>query len=316
MKKILFTLLIVSLSSFLHADEKVNLSLEVAENANINIQDPHSQIEILSWEKNSMQISGEISDEASDFSFEKSGNGAIFEVEYANQKNWKEILDAGSRSRLRIYVPINSFVEVSNITGAIKVSGVKGGTSVESISASVLIEQLADRIGVETINGNIESNNNHGRLDIETVNGNFTDQSSSGELKVSTVQGNINSTSKFAMVEVEVVNGNLDLQLDKVDELAIDSVNGRVSASMSLNKKGDVTISNVNGKINLVFNKDVSAEFEIQTYVGGTIVNKLTEDKAKKEEFGPGRSLSFTTADGSAQVEVSTVGGKVSLAGH
>ena len=92
-------------------------------------------------------------------------------------------------------------------------------------------------------------------------------------------------------------------------------MNGKIRASLALNPQGDVSVSNVNGQIELLFDKKISADFEIDSFVGGSIVNKLSDDKAEKQKFGPGRKLSFSVNGGSAEVEVNTVGGKIKL-GH
>ena len=311
----LLIVLLVLLPTSVYAGEKIELSLEVAADANINIEDPQSRIEIVGWKKNSVKVVGEISDKASDYSFEKSGNGAIFEVEYANGEAFDRKLGLEQHSQLKFYVPLNSQLQVSNINGEIQVSDIKGGTSLETINASISVEKLSGRISVETINGDIRAKDNQGRINIETINGKFMDEGSSGELDLSTVQGNVNVSADYKQLEIEVVNGDLDLELAKVDELNIDSVNGKIRAMLSLNRQGDLSVSNVNGQIELLFDKNISAEFEIDSFVGGSIVNKLSEDKALKKKFGPGRNLSFSLRDGSGQVEVNTVGGKIKL-GH
>jgi len=200
-------------------------------------------------------------------------------VDYEGKTGWFEKINVKDQSKLEFYVPSKSRIEVSTVNGAIDVAGIEGGSSIESINGSIVAKKLKQKISLETINGNITTVNMEGKVNIETINGSVIDSQSRGELSASSVQGNITSNSRYNNVEIEIVNGDVNLNLDKIDELSIDSVNGKVLASMLLNKKGDVSVSNVNGSVTLQFNKDVSAEFQIDAFVGGKIINELTDDK-------------------------------------
>lgn len=313
MKNIQLLILLLAFSVSAQAGEKVDKTLDVSATADITIEDPNSRIEIHAWDKNKVKVTGEISDQADSYTFEKHGDNVSFEVEYKDKKSWSEKFKGKDSSKLNFYVPVKSRVKLSNVNGDLDVSGIQGGTSVESVNGNITAEKLQQRITLETINGNIVTNEIEGKINMETINGNVTDKDSSGTLKVSTVQGNIKSTSRYSIVEIEIVNGGLELQLDKIDELNIDSVNGKVDAAMDLNSKGEVSVSNVNGSIDLKFNQDVSADFQVDVAVSGAIVNKLTSDKAEKQEYGPGSNLHFSKNGGSARVDVSTVSGKVQI---
>ena len=313
MKNIQLLILLLAFSVSAQAGEKVDKTLDVSATADITIEDPNSRIEIHAWDKNKVKVTGEISDQAKGYTFEKQGDNIIFAVEYEGRMDWNDSDKAKDSSKLIFYVPIKSRLEISNVNGDIDVTGIEGGTSVESVNGNIAVEKLKQRITLETINGNIVTNEIEGKINMETINGNVTDKDSSGTLKVSTVQGNIKSTSRYSIVEIEIVNGGLELQLDKIDELSIDSVNGKVDAAMDLNSKGEVSVSNVNGSIDLKFNQDVSADFQVDVAVSGAIINKLTTDKAEKQVYGPGSNLNFSKNGGSGRVEVSTVSGKVQI---
>ncbi len=313
MKFLTISILLLAFPGLVQAGEKVDKTLDVSATADVRIEDPHGQIEIHSWNKNRVKVSGEISDQAKGYTFEKQGNKVVFEVEYDHETGWSEHLKGRDSSKLKFYVPVKSHMDVSNINGDIRLTGVEGGTVVESINGNIEAEKLKQRISLETINGGITTSNIDGRIDIETINGNINDRKSSGELNISSVQGNVISESSYSSVDIEIVNGDLELQLDKLDELSIDSVNGRIDTSMHLNKNGNVAVTNVNGRINLLFNKDVSADFEINTFVGGDIINKLTNDKAEKQKFVPGRTMHFSKDGGSGRVSIDTVSGKIRI---
>ncbi len=313
MKTLTMLCLILAFPTSIEAGERIDQTLDVSKTAHISIEDPNSRIEIHAWNKNKVKVSGELSKQAKNYRFERQGGNVIFDVEYADKMSWRKKSSGQDISRLKFYVPIESRLAISNVNGDIDVTGVEGGASVESVNGNIAVKKLKQRISLETINGSITVDSVAGKLSIETINGNVNDSGSSGELNVSTVQGKVTVKSRYSSVAVEVVNGNLELQLEKIDELTIESVNGKVDVAMDLNSEGEVSVSNVNGSIDLRFNKDVSADFEIETFVGGTIVNGLTVDKADKQKFGPGSSLQFSKNGGSAQVSVNSVSGTVRI---
>jgi DUF4097 and DUF4098 domain-containing protein YvlB len=296
MKNTLTFILLLAFSSSPAAGELIDRTLDVSASPDISIEDPNGRIEVHAWDKNTVKVSGELSAQALGYTFEKRGDNVDFEVDYESKTNWMEKNKAKDGSELKFYVPRKSRVEVSNINGAIDVIDVEGGTSVESINGDIVVKKLKQKINLETINGSISTNNIDGRVNIETINGNVKDKKSSGQLSISTVQGSITSTSRYTSIEIEIVNGDIDLNLDKIDELSIDSVNG-----------------NVNGSVILEFNKNVSADFRVDAFVGGTIVNKLSNATADKQKFGLGSSLHFSKNGGSARVSVNTVNGKIQL---
>lgn len=313
MKNIILLVLLFAFSSTLNAGEQIYKTLDVSATVDIKIEDPNSRIEVIAWNKRKVKVSGKISDRAKGYTFEKHGNNVIFTVEYKGKEDWRDKLAGKDNSKLKFHVPAKARLQVSNVNGYIEVIGIEGGTSIESINGDIAAEKLKQRISLETINGSITTDNIHGKISIETINGSVKDNHSSGELSISSVQGDISSDSHYSNVEIEIVNGDLDLDMDEIDELSIDSVNGKIAASLHLNKKGEVSVSNVNGSINLAFNKDVSADFQIDAFVGGHIINKLTSDQAEKQKFGPGRSMHFSKDGGSARVSVNTVSGKVKI---
>jgi hypothetical protein len=69
----------------------------------------------------------------------------------------------------------------------------------------------------------------------------------------------------------------------------------------------------VGGKIELLLPESTSAQFEITGHAGGKIINELSEDQVNKAKYGPGRWLEFSMNGGNAQVEASTVHGKILL---
>jgi hypothetical protein len=86
-----------------------------------------------------------------------------------------------------------------------------------------------------------------------------------------------------------------------------------VDSHFNLLKSGEVRANSVGGDIDLFFQSGVSARFDIQSHAGGRIRNDLSDDKMQRAKYGPRRWLEFSINGGDARVDVSTVGGDVTL---
>ncbi|MCP3705280.1 MAG: hypothetical protein GY954_20440, partial [Alteromonas sp.] len=120
-------------------------------------------------------------------------------------------------------------------------------------------------------------------------------------------------TSDSPDVSVETVNGRIDVALQAIDVLQINTVNGRTFASLGLNKNGSVKANSVGGAMEFVFQDGVSAQFDIETHAGGNIVNNISDEKSQKPKYGPGSWLRFIHNGGAANVDISTVHGRIEI---
>ena len=112
-------------------------------------------------------------------------------------------------------------------------------------------------------------------------------------------------------MQLESVNGDAKLELSEIDVLSLTTVNGDITASLTLAEKGDVDASSVGGTLHLKMQKGVSARVEMQAHAGGDIVNRLTADKPSSAKYGPNEWLEFTANGGRATIEMSTVHGEL-----
>ena len=299
------------------AGQKVDQTMRVDSDAYIDIEHMNGSAIVKGWDKDEVQVRGELSDRAEEFIFESNGNRVEIRVEMQRSSykkgNWGS-WGSGEGDDLTIYVPHSSRINYNSINASFDGEDLHGGLGVEVINGTVSVNDITGRIRLESVNGNIEARKVSGDVRIETVNGSIEGQhSGKGEIGFESVNGDIRISSDSSEIRAETVNGDLELELQEVDELDLTSVNGSIEVSMDLQPSGDVRISTVGGSVDLMFQKGVSARFDIEGHAGGRFVNRLTDDKMQKAKYGPRRWLEFTTGKGSAKVEVSTVNGRVEL---
>lgn len=302
-------LLTIALS--VSAGEKVDKTLDTSSSPKVDIEHVNGKADIRVWDKSQVRVTGELGDDTEEFVFEKRGDVVVIhvEVERSNKSWYKKSKDGDD---LTIFIPADSDLHYEAVNADVKAEGIKRSVNIEVVNGDVSINDVGEKVEVESVNGDISMTNVRGRLEAEAVNGDI-DAKHAGkeEVSVATVNGKVSVESNSPDVQVETVNGRIELNLQEVDTLHINTVNGRTYASLSVNDNGSVKANSVGGTIELVFQKDVSAQFDIEAHAGGDIINKISDEKAKEPKYGPSSWLRFINNGGAANVDISTVHGRI-----
>lgn len=295
------------------AGEKVDSQLEATGKDDIEIEHVNGHAKITGWDKDLVQVKGELDDNAEELIFEKTSRGVLIKVEMPKNNRYK--VRRGSKGDdLEIFVPKDSKVFYTSVNADVNIQKLNSGIGVDTVNGEIQLSDIEGKVRIESVNGDITSRNLNGNLRIDAVNADFDDRGSSADkVKIDLVNGDIETDIKSPDIRVETVNGSIDLNLHDVSRLEVTTVNGKVDAHFDLLENGDVEVSSVGGRISLSMQKDVSARFEIEAHAGGRIINDITSDKEAKAKYGPKRWLDFTTKDGDGKVKVETVSGKINL---
>lgn len=305
-------LLITSPLAF--AGEKIDKTLSTTASGEVFLDVMNGKVNIKTWDKNEVQIKGELDDKAEGYTFELDGDRVVFEVEMPNRSwggwgnNWSE-----NGSRLEVWMPTTNRIRFEGVNTDIEVENVTGGAKVNTVNGSIKAAKLSKRVSLETVNGRINTDTVSGDVRLNTVNGKVRDKNSSGELHIETVNGDIETNTDATKITLNNVNGDLNITSDKSTEMDISTVNGDLELFITLAEDGRLVYSSVGGDADIVFKGDVSADFDIETHAGGDISNYITKDKAKEAKYGPSERLRFKAGTGSADVEIDTVSGDIKL---
>jgi DUF4097 and DUF4098 domain-containing protein YvlB len=295
------------------AEEKINRSLDVSTTPYIQIEHINGSAKVIAWDKSEVKVEGRLSERTEKFIFEKNGNEVLIKVKVENNNGWNN-WGSDNGDDLEIFVPRQSKVYYSAVNADVELKQIRGGARVETVNGSIDVKELAGRIRIESVNGRVSADALEGDVKIETVNGNIYSRSSKGkEDWYDSVNGDIEVTSESGDINVETVNGDIELELGKINQLNMDTVNGSIEAKLELEHNGEIEASSVGGSIRLYLQGDVSARFDIEGHAGGKITNNLSDDKMRKNKYGPSRWLKFSLNGGSAKVDVSTVSGEIKL---
>ena len=301
-----------SFSLNIFAGDKIDEVLDVSAGGQVAIENMRGEVAIIGWDKDQMAVSGELDDKALGYTFETDNGFTVFKVKMPRNKrnrNWR----GSDGSNLTIHLPISSVLNFQSVNGDVSIKNVTGGTDAHTVNGSIQAIDLSKKIILQTVNGNVEASGLDGKIKLITVNGNVIDTGSKGRAMYNTVNGSIESDSEAIRVYVESVNGEIDLSLKTIEELDISTVNGEIDAVVTLTDDASVNMTTVSGSARLKLAGDVGGRFRLSSHAGGTIRNKLTDDKVKKQKYGPARNLNFKINGGNASVEMTTVSGNLTI---
>jgi hypothetical protein len=294
------------------AGDKIDEVLDVSATGQVSIENMRGEVEIIGWSKSQVSISGELDDKALGYTFETENGFTIFKVKMPRNKrnsNWHR----SDGSNLVIHLPIASELSFESVNGSVSITDVLGGTEAHTVNGNIQAKGLFKKVKLQTVNGNVYAKGLQGKIRLATVNGKVTDLGSKGRVRYSTVNGTVKIDSAASRVYVESVNGEIDLSLKTIEDLDVSTVNGEVDAALTLADDASISITTVSGSAYLKLAGEVGGRFRLSTHAGGRIKNKLTDDKVKKQKYGPARNLSFKIDGGSANVEMTTVSGNLTI---
>ena len=315
-KILIVVLLTALLSQHALAQEEVDEIIDADKNSIVEIEHLGGEATIIGWDKNQVEVKGTLGKRTEEFIFERSGKTIKIEVKVKkNRKGYNNWNSSEDGDELFIMVPENSRVKYNSTNAEVTINKIFGGTDVDVINGDIEASDLANKIQLETVNGDIEAFQLEGEVRVKTVNGDAEGEQKTGDLFVAiTVNGDIDFVTSATDAKVDTVNGDMELKFAMVEELVMSTVNGRIEADLSLVDGGVVKSSSVGGDITLKFNADIQAAFDIEAHAGGSIRNRLTDDKVQKAKYGPARWLEFNKGEPNSSVKASTVNGSITIA--
>jgi len=308
-KTTFISLAFTSLSSI--AGDKVDEVLSVKIDMPITIENVRGSISIEGWNKAQVSVKGELDDKTEKFVFEKNSDGISIKVIVPQHLGFDRSSNNGSN--LVIKVPTSSPVTFDGVSTHIKLNNLQNSTNIRSISGNVNANNLAKHIEVSTISGNITATKLSGKVTLTSISGDIKSKDNSQRLRLENVSGNITANSTANNVQTNNVSGETTLKLAHIDDITINSVSDDVKVELTLNPNASVKASSVSGDIYFKFNGSLNARFQLESNVNDDIINKLTQDIAKKAKYGPGAKLNFTVGKANANVHVNTVSGDIEV---
>jgi len=272
------------------AEEQVDKTIDAASDGSVDIYNTAGDITVRGWSRNSVQVTGELGDDVEELVLERDGDDILVKVKVP--RNHGRDID----SDITVNVPEDSSIEVSGVSADIDVEGINGDQSIQTVSGDVEAHGISGDLEAASVSGDVE----------------VTGTGQDGETSAATVSGDVIATDLGGELQAESVSGDVIIADGSYDRVYFETVNGDLMFSAQLRSGGKLAAESVNGDVEIIFEGEVSASFDIETF-NGDIDNCFGPEPERTSRYAPGLELSFSQGDGDGRVVIETLNGGVSI---
>jgi DUF4097 and DUF4098 domain-containing protein YvlB len=176
----------------------------------------------------------------------------------------------------------------------------------------VTIEGAQNEIDVETVRGDIVVKGGSGSISVRTIEGEIVVEGSRGKIDLSSVTQGIKVIGTTGQITADTTNGSISLTRTNSNSVAVATVNGDVVYDGTLADTGRYSFTTHNGDITMTVPEAVNATFSVRTY-NGKFGSSLSLTGPDRSELRPGKRVSYTLGNGSAEVALESFGGSIRL---
>jgi len=208
-----------------------------------------------------------------------------------------------------VTVPPSSALDVHSVSGALKVSGVRGTVRAESVSGNVTTTDTPKLEQAKSVSGDVS----------------LTGAASDGDLSAGSVSGSITAKGlKARGLDLSSVSGDVVLSEVICERLSVKSVSGTVEYSGSIARSGRYEVNTHSGSVRMTLANPTGFELNATSFSGSIrsdLPMTISGDSARRErggDHGPrdrdNHSMRATFGDGSATVSIRTFSGDIVIA--
>lgn len=246
-------------------------------------------VDVIGWDKSEVAVTGQVGERVERVDITGADKHVTVRVVLPIGGHW----NGDGAAELTIHVPKQSTLSVSLVSADLKIGGVSGPEQVHTVSGKV-ISDGGGGARVNTISGDVELSVPPGT-----------------PAEVSTVSGHIAVRGAEGEVSIKSVSGDGQLTLGTVSKFHLESVSGDFVINARLASGAQFEASAVSGDLESNFAGASGATYQLSSLSGE--ISSCTDPKPTSPRFGPGTSLSFTSGDGKASVELSSKSGNLKL---
>ncbi len=277
------------------AGTPTQLRHDASPTARISIGNIAGTVTVLAWDRNEVQVTGQLGDGAKPLAI-TGGNGDLaIKVEAQGGSGWLNW--GGDRkmapSTLELHVPKAASLRIDVISAPLVIDGTDGGNIVvNTISGKARINARTPSLKVDSVSGGIELAGHAEQADLQTVSGDILAPALGSAVTLQTISGRIQAGGgPWQKLTLSTVSGDVQLagKLATDGHLGIDSMSGNVQLQLPAATAGTLHASSFSG--------DLRSDF-------GT---------PQKPEHGPGSSLDTRLGDGRGKINVETFSGDLRI---
>lgn len=246
----------------------------------LSVENFNGGIEILGWEKDSVEISGTkyASTEAvlKEIKVEIAASPTEIRIRtlhpVGRRGNW------GAKYVLR--VPHKTTLDrIGTSNGSIRAESVESGARLHTTNGSVRVLKVRGELDVQTSNGSIDATDTEGAATLRTTNGAVTVDGLRGALEVSTTNGRIHAqitqTDPDKILRASTTNGSIDLAVEsfKDNDVRASTSNGSITVRLPSPLNARLRASTSNSSVSTDFDVSLKGGVRSKTRLDGSVGN-------------------------------------------
>lgn len=235
--------------------KEFNEEYETNENTILKVANINGEVEVIRWDGNTVTLDAKIS------SYKRNDELEKIEIDVIESDNVIDIetkyLGTGSvEVSTDMIIKVPTLVTVDMVTtsnGDIRISGIKGNTTVHSSNGEITITDVDGYVSASSSNGDIEIKDTTGIADLDTSNGNIYAEifSFKGNISLDTSNGGISVyINPLLNADIEMKTSNGDISIIGVQlDITISEEDHKVGKLGEGGNKLDINTSNGNIKL-------------------------------------------------------------------
>lgn len=198
-------------------------------------------------------------------------------------------------SRFEITVPAGTRVKAGNLSGNVRIEGVRGEVEASTMSGSITASDVAGGTTLSSVSGNVTA------IDV------------TGDVSATSVSGTVSLRGITGDVRTSTVSGTLTLRDVRARSVVAGTTSGRVTFEGPLDRAGRYEFTSHSGSVSLLLPSTVGADLSVETYSGALDTDfPVTMGPATRRGARP-RSMELTLGDGGARVVAQSFSGNILL---
>jgi len=270
----------------------VNRTVPASANGTIEISNTSGTIDVRGWDRDEVQVTGELGDDVESLDVDSSGGHTVVKVRLPRGHV------GDGEATIEVKVPKGSTIEVGGVSADISSKGVLGTQRLKSVSGEVTADIAGDDSEVRSVSGDI------------TVRGSGKPIS----LRVSSVSGSLDLMNGAGKLDVVTVSGDARVVMGETSEVRGRTTSGNLNVTAKLTRDGRVDVEGVSGDVTLHVSAPGGLSTEIESF-SGDIDGCLAGDKVERvSKYGPGVRLNLRAVEaGGARVRAKTLSGDIEI---
>jgi len=266
--------------------DSIDQNWPVDADVRISVENIVGEIEIKGWDRNEVQLTGELGDSVDELEIDESSSHLQIAVINRDQRNIDETV-------LILRVPEGANIEAIAVSADIEISGLDNDKlTAASVSGDVEVQAKSQWVSLESVSGDVSFSGETPRIAAESV---------SGDVELSGLSGDVEATT---------VSGDMELQAGEMDSGKFETVSGDIQISAELSANGRISAESMSGDVVITLPASQSGLFKAQSFSG-----RITTDfgSVSHAKHGPGSHLKHAAGKDGAEIRLESFSGNIKL---